>query len=120
MLKGVEENIAFAKLIDDEKAAGTWSGLMEAHVGGHAPCTLPDEGLAAMAASQIHGVPHIDEAGRVSYVEHGLGWRRAGGDWPAGDVAARSTAAVTTSSSSAGTERMSSSSRPSRTRPTMP
>lgn len=51
MLAGVEENIAFAKQIDAEKADGTWSGLMEAHVGGHAPCTLPDEGLEAMAAA---------------------------------------------------------------------
>ncbi len=49
MLAGVEENIAFAKQIDAEKEAGTWKGLMEAHVGGHAPCTLPDEGLEAMA-----------------------------------------------------------------------
>ncbi len=49
MLAGVEENIAFAKQIDAEKAAGTWSGLMEAHVGGHAPCTIPDEGLEAIA-----------------------------------------------------------------------
>ena len=50
-----------------------------------APGYLTREAIAAMAASQIHGVPHIDEAGRVSYLEHGLGWRRAGGDWPAGD-----------------------------------
>ena len=49
MLAGVEENITFARRIDADKAAGRWSGLVEAHIGGHAPCTLPDEALEAMA-----------------------------------------------------------------------
>lgn len=55
---------------------------------GHAllvPGLLTQETIAAMAESQIAGVPHIDEEGRVSYVEHGLGWRRAAGGWPQGD-----------------------------------
>ena len=49
MRAGVAENIAFAEAIDAEKRAGSWSGLMEAHIGGHAPCTLPDEALKLMA-----------------------------------------------------------------------
>ena len=49
MIRGVEENIAFAKGIDAEKAKGTWSGLTEAHIGGHAPMTLPDEALKLIA-----------------------------------------------------------------------
>lgn len=49
MLAGVEENIAFAKQIDQERENGTWSGLVEAWIGGHAPFTIPDEGLEAMA-----------------------------------------------------------------------
>jgi len=39
----------------------------------------------AMSEQQIAGVPHIAEDGTTSYVEQGLGWRRAGGEWPAGE-----------------------------------
>ena len=49
MHEGVEENVAFAKRIDDERAAGSWSGLTEALVGGHAPVTLPDNALRMVA-----------------------------------------------------------------------
>lgn len=42
--KGIEENVAFAQLIDKEKTAGS-AYLVEAHIGAHAPFTLPDEGL---------------------------------------------------------------------------
>lgn len=49
MLAGVRENVDFARTIDAEKASGSWSGLFECHIGGHAPCTLPDEGLEAIA-----------------------------------------------------------------------
>ena len=49
MQEGVDENIAFARSIDAEKKAGTWSGLTEAHIGGHAPCTLPDAALKLLA-----------------------------------------------------------------------
>ncbi|MBU8912499.1 MAG: putative aminohydrolase SsnA [Spirochaetales bacterium] len=49
MIAGVEENVAFAQGIDAEKAKGTWSGLTEAHIGGHAPVTLPDEALKLIA-----------------------------------------------------------------------
>jgi CubicO group peptidase (beta-lactamase class C family) len=38
-----------------------------------------------MAEQQIAGVPHLAEDGNVSYVEHGLGWRKSGGGWPAGE-----------------------------------
>jgi putative selenium metabolism protein SsnA len=56
MRAGVDENIAFARAIDREKSEGTWSGLMEAHIGGHAPCTIPDEGLRLIAdASETTG-----------------------------------------------------------------
>ena len=48
------------------------------------PGLLSREAIEQMARQQIEGVPHIAEDGRVSYVEHGLGWRRAGGDWPPG------------------------------------
>jgi CubicO group peptidase (beta-lactamase class C family) len=48
------------------------------------PGLLSREAVEAMARQQIEGVPHIAEDGRVSYIEHGLGWRRAGGDWPSG------------------------------------
>ena len=49
MLAGVQENIDFARRIDAAKADGSWSGLFECHVGGHAPFTLPPEGLEAIA-----------------------------------------------------------------------
>ncbi len=49
MRAGVAENIAFAKRIDEERTAGSWSGLTEALIGGHAPATLPDNGLKMVA-----------------------------------------------------------------------
>ncbi|TVQ40852.1 MAG: putative aminohydrolase SsnA [Spirochaetaceae bacterium] len=49
MLAGVQENVDFARRLDAEKADNSWSGLFECHIGGHAPCTLPDEGLEAIA-----------------------------------------------------------------------
>jgi putative selenium metabolism protein SsnA len=49
MIAGIEENISFARAIDAEKADGSWSGLTEAHIGGHAPVTLPDEALRLIA-----------------------------------------------------------------------
>lgn len=42
--RGVEENISFAKSVDEERRAGK-QPLVEAMIGGHAPFTLPDEGL---------------------------------------------------------------------------
>lgn len=49
MRAGVEENIAFAQLIDREKAEGKEPYLVEAHIGAHAPFTVTDEGLSMMA-----------------------------------------------------------------------
>ncbi len=49
MESGIAENIRFARQIDEEKAKGSWSGLMEAHIGGHAPFTIPDRGLRQLA-----------------------------------------------------------------------
>lgn len=47
---------------------------------------LSGAAIAAMAEQQVAGVPHIAEDGNVSYVEHGLGWRKSGGGWPAGEA----------------------------------
>ena len=45
--RGVAENIAFAKGVDARRKAGE-DPLVEAMIGGHAPFTIPDEGLALM------------------------------------------------------------------------
>jgi putative selenium metabolism protein SsnA len=42
---GVDENLAFARLIDAAKAKGEEPYLMEAHLGAHAPFTVSDAGL---------------------------------------------------------------------------
>jgi putative selenium metabolism protein SsnA len=42
---GVDENLAFARLIDAAKAKGEEPYLMEAHMGAHAPFTVSDAGL---------------------------------------------------------------------------
>ncbi|MFP4567055.1 MAG: putative aminohydrolase SsnA [Spirochaetaceae bacterium] len=55
MRAGVEENVAFAEQLDAEAAeaaeaaGGRSAGLVAAHIGGHAPCTIPDEGLGLIA-----------------------------------------------------------------------
>lgn len=51
MREGVEENVEFAQLVDSEKGKGDC--LVEALIGGHAPFTLPDEGLK-MLAEGVH------------------------------------------------------------------
>ncbi len=48
MKEGVEENIRFAKEIDSGIKAGK-DHLVDAHIGGHAPCTIPDEGMEMIA-----------------------------------------------------------------------
>lgn len=45
---GVEENIAFARQIDQAKAEGKEPYLVEAHIGAHAPFTVSDEGLSML------------------------------------------------------------------------
>ena len=47
---------------------------------------LSGAAITDMARQQIAGVPHIAEDGSVSYVEHGLGWRKSGGGWPPGEA----------------------------------
>jgi len=49
MAAGVEENIRFAREIDDAKAKGDEPYLVEAHIGAHAPFTVSNEGLAMMS-----------------------------------------------------------------------
>ena len=49
MMAGVEENIAFAQLVDRAKEEGTEPYLVEAHIGAHAPFTVTNEGLAMMS-----------------------------------------------------------------------
>lgn len=46
--EGVQENIRFAKEVDARRANGE-DVLCEATIGGHAPFTIPDEGLKLMA-----------------------------------------------------------------------
>lgn len=53
---GVKENIAFAKRVDAERKGGK-KPLVEAMIGGHAPFTIPNEGLALMKEA-------CDETGR--------------------------------------------------------
>lgn len=45
---GVEENVAFARLIDAERGSHPQSTLVESHLGAHAPFTVPDAGLALL------------------------------------------------------------------------
>lgn len=49
MQAGVDENVAFANLIDSAKAKGEEPYLVEAHIGAHAPFTVSNEGLSMMA-----------------------------------------------------------------------
>ena len=46
---GIEENIRFAQLIDREKQQDPRGYLVEAHIGAHAPFTVPDVGLEGLA-----------------------------------------------------------------------
>ena len=67
---------------------GTVSDLLDlggALLDGAVNRVLSRDAVARMAAQQIDGVPHIAEDGTVTYVQQGLGWRRSGGGWPAGE-----------------------------------
>ena len=46
---GVEENIRFAHEIDSARQKGAEPYLVEAHIGAHAPFTVPDEGLSMLS-----------------------------------------------------------------------
>lgn len=54
--EGVEENVRFAKEVDSRKAKGD-DVLVESMIGGHAPFTIPEEGLDLMKRA-------VDETGR--------------------------------------------------------
>jgi putative selenium metabolism protein SsnA len=52
MLEGIEENLRFAEAAERERKTATEGQsphLVEAAIGGHAPFTIPDEGLEALA-----------------------------------------------------------------------
>jgi len=48
---GIEENVNFARLIDNARSAGKERYLVEAHIGAHAPFTVPDAGLAMLSGA---------------------------------------------------------------------
>ena len=48
MEQGIEENRRFARLVEGEKESRGKERIVEAMIGGHAPFTLPDEGLKAL------------------------------------------------------------------------
>lgn len=58
---GVQENIDFAKLCEQDKQVGGPSYLVEAMIGGHAPVTLPDAGLRLIGEA-------IRETGRGAHI----------------------------------------------------
>lgn len=70
--KGVEENIAFAQSIDSEKKHSPESYLVEAHIGAHAPFTLPDAGMKMLkeALAQTGRGLHIHVAEDSYDVSH--------------------------------------------------
>lgn len=47
--QGVEENRTFARLVEEEKKSKGRQRLVEAMIGGHAPFTLSNDGLAALS-----------------------------------------------------------------------
>ncbi len=49
MIAGIEENRRFALETQAAVDRGGSSRLVEAHIGGHAPCTIPEEGYEMMA-----------------------------------------------------------------------
>jgi len=65
MLAGIEENLEFAEQAEQEKCGGQ-SHLVEAAVGGHAPFTIPDEGLKLIADV-------VEKTGRGFHVHAGEG-----------------------------------------------
>lgn len=50
MVAGIQENRRFALERQKNLEQGKQPHLIEAHIGGHAPCTIPEEGLEQMAA----------------------------------------------------------------------
>ncbi len=48
---GIEENVEFARLCEQDKQTSGGNHLVEAMIGGHAPVTLPDQALELMAGA---------------------------------------------------------------------
>lgn len=76
--EGVEENIRFARQIDEAKKAATEPYLVEAHIGAHAPFTVPDAGLEMLreAVKSTGRGLHIhvaEDLYDVSYSHHWYG-----------------------------------------------
>ena len=65
MNEGIEENIDFAAAAEREKKSGE-RHLVEAAIGGHAPFTIPDEGLKKIADA-------VEKTGRGFHVHAGEG-----------------------------------------------
>lgn len=65
MNEGIEENIDFAAAVEREKKSGE-RHLVEAAIGGHAPFTIPDEGLKRIADA-------VEKTGRGFHVHAGEG-----------------------------------------------
>ncbi|MFW6343233.1 MAG: putative aminohydrolase SsnA [Sediminispirochaetaceae bacterium] len=65
MKAGVEENVAFAVAAEKERQSGK-PHLVEAAIGGHAPFTLPDEGLELLGDA-------VEKTGRGFHVHVGEG-----------------------------------------------
>ena len=61
MKQGVEENRAFARLVEGEKKGKGKNRLVEAMIGGHAPFTLSDDSLSALGSV-------VSETGRGFHV----------------------------------------------------
>lgn len=76
--EGVEENIRFARLIDEAKKATSEPYLVEAHIGAHAPFTVPDAGLemlreAVKATGRGLHIHAAEDLYDVSYSHHWYG-----------------------------------------------
>ncbi|XNM84110.1 amidohydrolase family protein [Escherichia coli] len=76
--EGVEENIRFARQIDEAKKAATEPYLVEAHIGAHAPFTVPDAGLemlreAVKATGRGLHIHAAEDLYDVSYSHHWYG-----------------------------------------------
>lgn len=48
MYRGIDENLRFAKLIEEERLSKSQERLVESMIGGHAPFTLSDRGLRGL------------------------------------------------------------------------
>lgn len=70
---GIDENVAFARLVDAAKASGDEPYLVEAMIGAHAPFTIPPEGMEMLqhAVQSTRRGLHIHVAEDRYDVSHG-------------------------------------------------